>query len=230
MAQPLMPKATAVWLVENTALSFEQVAAFCGLHPLEVQGIADGEVAVGIRGLDPTVTGQLTKDEIERCEKDPSARLKLAEGVAKGPAKPRRGRYTPVSKRQERPNAIAWLLRNYPVLSESQIARLLGTTPATIAQVRNRTHWNVQNIQPQDPILLGLCSEPELIEQLTIARRREARAKERAEKAANPRPKKPKAPPPTAAEAAMVAADGGAPAPEAPPEPAANDDNAPSGA
>lgn len=185
MNQPLMPKATAVWLVENTTLSFDQIAEFCGLHPLEVKGIADGEVAVGIRGLDPTATGQLTKEEIERCEADPAARLKLAGGAIKGPAKPKRGRYTPVSKRHERPNAIAWLLRNYPMLSDSQIGRLLGTTPATIAQVRGRTHWNAPNITPQDPILLGLCSEAELLEQINIAKRREARAAERAEKAAN---------------------------------------------
>ena len=184
MSQPLMPKATAVWLVENTALSFEQIAAFCGLHPLEVQGIADGEVAVGIRGLDPMLTGQLTREEIERCERDPTARLTLAGTAAKGPSKPKRGRYTPVSKRHERPNAISWLLRNYPMLSDSQIGRLLGTTPATIGQVRARTHWNTPNISPQDPVLLGLCTEVELLEQINIAKRREARAAERAEKAA----------------------------------------------
>ncbi len=183
MNQPLMPKATAVWLVESTTLSFEQIAEFCGLHPLEVQGIADGEVAVGIRGFDPVSAGQLTMDEIERCQADPSARLKSASGIAKGPAKPQRGRYTPVSKRHERPNAIAWLLRNYPILSDSQVGRLLGTTPATIAQVRGRTHWNAQNISPQDPILLGLCSEAELLEQINITKRRAARAAERAEKA-----------------------------------------------
>ena len=148
MSQPLMPKATAVWLVENTALSFEQIAEFCGLHPLEVQGIADGEVAIGIRGFDPIMAGQLTKEEIERCEADPSARLNQTSGVVKGPAKPKRGRYTPVSKRHERPNAIAWLLRNYAMLSDSQVGRLLGTTPSTIAQVRGRTHWNAQNISP----------------------------------------------------------------------------------
>lgn len=185
MAQPLMPKATAVWLVENTALSFEQIAAFTGLHPLEVQGIADGEVAVGIRGLDPVLTGQLSAEEIARCEGDPALRLKIVGGVAETVTKPRRGRYTPVSKRHERPNAIAWLIRNYPVLSDSQVARLLGTTPATIAQVRARTHWNAANISPQDPVLLGLCSEAELLEQINIARRREERAAQRAEKGAN---------------------------------------------
>ena len=183
MSQPLMPKATAVWLVENTTLSFEQIAEFCALHPLEVQGIADGEVAVGIRGFDPIAAGQLSKEEIERCKADPSARLKPPGGVVKGPAKPPRGRYTPVSKRHERPNAIAWLLRNYPMLSDSQVGRLLGTTPATIAQVRGRTHWNAHNITPQDPILLGLCSEPELLEQINLAKRRAARAAERAENA-----------------------------------------------
>ncbi|MBM3481858.1 MAG: DUF1013 domain-containing protein [Alphaproteobacteria bacterium] len=213
MAQPLMPKATAVWLVENTALSFEQIAGFTGLHPLEVQGIADGEVAVGIRGLDPVSTGQLSTEEIARCEGDPAARLKIAGSVAETVTKPRRGRYTPVSKRHERPNAIAWLIRNYPVLSDSQVARLLGTTPATIAQVRGRTHWNAANISPQDPVLLGLCSEAELLEQINIARRREERAAQRAEKGAN-RPRKAATPKPDEAGATAAGSDvGGVDAP-----------------
>lgn len=213
MAQPLMPKATAVWLVENTALSFEQIADFTGLHPLEVQGIADGEVAVGIRGLDPVLTGQLTAEEVARCEADPKARLKIAGTVAETVTKQRRGRYTPVSKRHERPNAIAWLIRNYTMLSDSQVARLLGTTPATIAQVRGRTHWNAANISPQDPVLLGLCSEAELLEQINIARRREERAAARAEKGVA-RERKPKAAKPESSEApasAEAAAAGPAP-------------------
>jgi hypothetical protein len=219
MTQPLMPKATAVWLVENTALSFDQIAAFTGLHPLEVKGIADGEVAVGIRGLDPVLTGQLDAEEIKRCEADPNARLALAGGGPKVQAKPRRGRYTPVSKRHERPNAIAWLLRNYPILSDTQIARLLGTTPATIAQVRGRTHWNAANISPQDPVLLGLCSEAELLEQINLARRREARVAERAEKGEAPRAKQPKAPKPPRAKPSgeAVAAVEAAPQPDAEP-------------
>ncbi|MBT6441115.1 MAG: DUF1013 domain-containing protein [Alphaproteobacteria bacterium] len=179
MAQPLMPKATAVWLVDSTTLSFEQIAAFCGLHPLEVQGVADGEVAVGIRGLDPVAAGQVTREEVERCEADPSGRLVMIEPAAEVPKRVRRARYTPVSKRQERPNGIAWLLKNYPELSDAQIGKLLGTTKATITAVRDRTHWNTQQISPQDPLLLGICGEMELVEALNIARRRQTRAAER---------------------------------------------------
>ena len=179
MAQPLMPKATAVWLVDGTTLSFEQIAAFCGMHPLEVQGIADGEVAVGIRGLDPVAAGQVTREELERCEADPSGRLVMIEPAAEVPKRVRRARYTPVSKRQERPNGIAWLLKNYPELSDAQVGKLLGTTKATITAVRDRTHWNTQHISPQDPLLLGICGETELVEALNIARRRQTRAAER---------------------------------------------------
>ena len=179
MAQPLMPKATAVWLVDSTTLSFEQIAAFCGLHPLEVQGVADGEVAVGIRGLDPIAAGQVTREEVERCEADPSGRLVMIEPAAEVPKRVRRARYTPVSKRQERPNGIAWLLKNYPELSDAQVGKLLGTTKATITAVRDRTHWNTQHISPQDPLLLGICGEAELVEALNIARRRQTRAAER---------------------------------------------------
>lgn len=160
---PLMPKATAVWLVENTALSFEQIAAFCRLHPLEVKAIADGEAAQGIKGLDPIITGQLTREEIERAQRDVKHRLKLAERKVRVPEAKRRGpRYTPVSRRQDRPNAILWLLRNHPELKDAAIMRLVGTTKTTIQQIRERTHWNAANLQPMDPVTLGLCSQLEL--------------------------------------------------------------------
>jgi uncharacterized protein len=161
---PLMPKATAVWLVENTSLTFEQIADFCKLHPLEVKGIADGEVAQGIKGLDPITTGQLTREELDRAQADPALRLHLAETrVALPEAKPKKGpRYTPVSKRQDRPNAILWLVRNHAELKDSQIMRLVGTTKSTIQSVRERTHWNSQHLQPMDPVTLGLCSQIDL--------------------------------------------------------------------
>ncbi|WP_342360698.1 DUF1013 domain-containing protein [Terrarubrum flagellatum] len=162
---PLMPKATAVWLVDNTALTFEQIAAFCGLHPLEVKGIADGEVAAGIKGLDPVTSGQLTREELARAEKDSGVRLKvLAPKVAvPAPSTSRKGpRYTPLSRRQDRPNAILWLVRNHPELKDAQIMRLVGTTKSTIAQIRDRTHWNAAQLQPMDPVTLGLCSQIDL--------------------------------------------------------------------
>jgi len=163
MAVPLMPKATAVWLVENTSLTFEQIAAFCGLHPLEVQGIADGEVAQGIQGIDPIVNSQLAREEIDRCQGDPSARLRLLVQNLPQPAKRTKGpRYTPVAKRQDKPDGIAWLLRHHPELRDSQIAKLIGTTKSTITAVRERTHWNSTNIRPRDPVLLGLCQQGEL--------------------------------------------------------------------
>jgi hypothetical protein len=173
MAQPLMPKATAVWLVDNSSLSFEQIADFCELHVLEVQAIADGEVAPGMHGLDPIANGQLTRDEIERCSGDPDSRLKMAEPtVPKPKARPKGARYTPVSKRQDRPDAIAWLLKTYPELSDAQICRLIGTTKPTIATVRDKTHRNTANIKPQSPVYLGLCSSDELEKLVVIARAR----------------------------------------------------------
>ena len=184
MAELLMPKATAVWLVDSTTLTFDQIAAFCGLHPLEVQGIADGEVAIGIRGLDPIANGQVTREEIQRCEQDSSLRLEAIGPVAEVPQRARRARYTPVSKRQDRPNAIAWLLKNYDELSDAQIGKLLGTTKATITAVRERTHWNTPNITPQDPILLGICNEAELLDAVRKARTKAERAAARDEKAA----------------------------------------------
>ncbi|NNM73554.1 DUF1013 domain-containing protein [Enterovirga aerilata] len=162
---PLMPKATAVWLVENTSLTFEQIAEFCHLHPLEVKGIADGEVAQGIKGADPITGGQLTREEIDRAAADPSYRLKMAPPKVKLPEiKPtRRGpRYTPVSRRHDRPNAILWLIRNHPELKDAQIIRLVGTTKSTIQQIRERTHWNSASLQPMDPVTLGLCSQIDL--------------------------------------------------------------------
>ncbi len=163
-AIPLMPKATAVWLVENTALSFEQIADFCKLHPLEVQAIADGEAAQTIKGLDPVVTGQLSRETIEKAERDPTARLSLAEPKVRAPATVKRKgpRYTPVSRRQDRPNAILWLLRNHPELKDAAIMRLVGTTKPTIESIRGRTHWNANNLQPTDPVALGLCSQIDL--------------------------------------------------------------------
>src|SRR5262245_30771446 len=170
----LMPKATAVWLVENTALSFEQIAEFCGMHLLEVKGIADGDVAAGIKGMDPISSGQLTREEIGRGERDPTYRLKLADSkIAIPPVKTKRGpRYTPVSRRQDRPNAVLWLLRNHPELKDSQIVRLVGTTKPTIAQIRQRTHWNSPNLVPQDPVALGLCSQTDLDAEVKKAARR----------------------------------------------------------
>ena len=163
MRSPLMPKATAVWLVENTSLTFEQIAEFCGLHPLEVQAIADGEVAIQMQGLDPVANGQTTADEIERCQADPEARLKLLpQAVPQQFVRHRGPRYTPISKRQDKPDAIMYLLRTHPELSDTQITKLIGTTKPTIQAVRDRTHWNSQNIKPRHPVGLGLCTLDEL--------------------------------------------------------------------
>ncbi|AWK87104.1 DUF1013 domain-containing protein [Azospirillum thermophilum] len=173
MALPLMPKATAVWLVENTALTFEQIAEFCGMHSLEVQAIADGEVAVGMVGLDPVANGQLTKEEIERCERNPNLRLKLLVPDLPLPATRSKGpRYTPITKRGDKPDAIAWLVKHHPELSDAQTCRLIGTTKPTIAAVRDKTHWNAPNIKPRNPVLLGLCTQRELEEALALAIRR----------------------------------------------------------
>ena len=164
MSQPLMPKATAVWLVENTALTFDQIAVFCGLHPLEIQGIADGEVANGIRGMDPVAASQLTQDEITRCEGDSTQQLKLLrKDNLPAPSKRTRGpRYTPIAKRQEKPDGISWLVRHHPELSDADITKLIGTTRKTIQAIRDRSHWNMSNITPRDPVLLGLCRQSDL--------------------------------------------------------------------
>ena len=161
---PLMPKATAVWLVENTSLTFDQIAEFCKLHPLEVKGIADGEVAAGIKGHDPITSNQLSREEIAKAEKNPEHQLKIAQSKVRLPEiKPRRGaRYTPLSRRQDRPNAILWLIRNHSELKDAQIMRLAGTTKTTLEAIRSRTHWNSAQLQPMDPVTLGLCSQIEL--------------------------------------------------------------------
>jgi uncharacterized protein len=179
---PLMPIATAVWLIDNTSLTFDQVAEFCGLHPLQVRGVADGDVGGGVRGIDPITTHQLARDEIEKGQQDPDYKLKIlppktivAERTRKGP------RYTPVSKRQNRPDAIAWMVRNHPEIADAQIAKLLGTTKTTIQSVRDRSHWNSTNLQPQDPVGLGLCTQIDLD---TIVRK--AAAKRAKLEAANP--------------------------------------------
>jgi len=173
---PMMPKATAVWLVDNTTLTFDQVAAFCGLHPLEVQAIADGEVATGMAGLDPIASDQLTAEEIARSKKDANAKLQLLKSDMPLPTSRAKGaRYTPVSKRQDKPDGIAWLLRTFPELSDAQIGKLLGTTKPTITAIRDRTHWNAPNIRPRDPVDLGLCARGELDEAVQKARQRATR-------------------------------------------------------
>jgi hypothetical protein len=187
MTAPLMPKATAVWLVENTSLTFEQIADFCGLHPLEIQAIADGEVANQMQGLDPVANGQTTAEEIARCQADPQARLKLSAQALppqlfrhKGP------RYTPIAKRQDKPDAIAFLLKSYPEMTEAQISKLIGTTKPTIAAVRDRTHWNSSNIKPRHPVELGLCTFEELEDMVA---RRALRPRSAARKRRGRRPK-----------------------------------------
>ncbi|MBL8660019.1 MAG: DUF1013 domain-containing protein [Rhodospirillales bacterium] len=173
MARPLMPKATAVWLTENTTLTFDQIAEFCEMHPLEVQAIADGEVAIGMQGRDPIATGELTQEEIDRCSADPAAHLQHSEiNIPMPEARPKGARYTPVSKRQDRPDAIAWLIKNYTELSDAQVCKLVGTTKPTIDKVRERTHWNSANIKPRNPVSLGICSERELEKEVDLARAR----------------------------------------------------------
>lgn len=182
--KPLMPKATAVWLVDNTSLTFDQIAEFCGLHNLEVKGIADGDVAQGIKGMDPITSGQLTRDEIAKGEEDSSHRLELSDhSVAVPQIKRKRApRYTPVSRRQDRPNAVLWLLRNHEELKDSQIIRLVGTTKPTIQQIRDRTHWNSSQLQPQDPVTLGLCSQIDLDGEVQKAAKRLERERKVAER------------------------------------------------
>src|SRR6202000_1685705 len=173
MASPLMPKATAVWLVENTGLTFDQIAEFCGLHRLEVQGIADGEVAVGMVGLDPIAGGQDTHVDIERAEKDPSARLHLVIKDLPAPSKRGKGpRYTPVTKRGDKPDAIAWLLKSAPNLSDTQIGQLIGTPKTTIQAVKTRTHETSATLKPRSPVMLGLCTQAELEDAMAKARKR----------------------------------------------------------
>jgi hypothetical protein len=161
--KPIMAKATAVWLVDNTTITFKQIADFVGMHELEVQGIADGDVATGVKGFDPVANNQLTAEEIEKAEKDPSHKLKLKFNPAAAGEEKRRGpRYTPLSKRQDRPASILWLVKFHPELSDGQVSKLVGTTKPTIQAIRERTHWNISNIDPIDPVALGLCKQSEL--------------------------------------------------------------------
>jgi uncharacterized protein len=182
--KPLMPKATAVWLVDNTSLTFEQIAEFCGLHPLEVKGIADEDVAKGIKGQDPVSSGQLTREGIEEAEKNPKTRLKMAPPKHKMPAvkQKKAPRYTPVSKRQDKPDAVYWILRNHPEFADADIIRLIGTTKATIQKIRERSHWNATNIKAVDPVTLGLCSQLELDFAVARAGAKKDRADKRAGK------------------------------------------------
>lgn len=175
MTLPLMPKATAVWLIEKTGLTFEQIADFCGMHPLEVQAIADGEVAQGIVGYDPVANKQTSAEQIKQCEADPAARLKVLESSLPGTKRSKGARYTPVAKRIDRPDAIAFVLRNFPQVQDAQIVKLLGTTKETIQKVRERSHWNSANIKPRDPVILGLCKQSDLNDAVAAANHRAER-------------------------------------------------------
>ncbi len=175
MSLPLMPKATAVWMIDKTALTFEQIADFCGMHALEIQAIADGEVAQGIIGYDPVANKQVTAEDIARCEANPALRLKLLAAPEQHQKKQKGGRYTPVAKRNDRPDAIAFLLRNFPHLTDAQVVKLLGTTKDTIQKIRDRSHWNSSNIKPRDPVILGLCKQSDLNDAVAAANDRLAR-------------------------------------------------------
>src|ERR1700729_533521 len=182
--RPLMPKAPAVWLVDNTSLTFEQIAEFCGLHPLEVKGIADEDVAKGIKGQDPVTSGQLTREQIAEAETNPKLRLKMAPPKYKmPPVKMKKApRYTPVSKRQDKPDAVYWILRNHPEFADADIIKLIGTTKSTIQKIRERSHWNAPNIKAVDPVTLGLCSQLELDLAVERASQRRDRMMRKAEK------------------------------------------------
>lgn len=162
---PIMPKATAVWLIDNTTLTFKQIADFCSMHELEIRGIADGDVAQGIIGIDPIISGQLSRDELDRCVKDPQAVMRMSANVTHSllaPKKKKPTKYTPVARRQDKPDAIYWLLKTCPEIDDAQITKLIGTTKTTIATIRDRSHWNMKNIRPRDPVLLGICSQFDL--------------------------------------------------------------------
>ena len=222
MAQPLMPKATAVWLVDNTTLTFEQIAAFCELHILEVSAIADDEVATGIVGRDPIASGQLTQEEIERCGADPAATLAMTKQRELPARKFRQTRYTPLAKRQDKPDAIAWMVRNHSEVSDAQIGKLLGTTKNTIRSIRENTHWNSPNIRPRDPVMLGLCTQVNLNE--TVARAAKKNSRANAKKATAPVAEAPVAEQAAPAEPEPVEtapAEEAAPAESAPDEPTA---------
>ena len=178
MTLPLMPKATAIWLVENTALTFKQIADFCGMHELEIKGIADGEVGMGIKGLNPMSTNQLTKEEIDIATNDSEHSLELIQNeiTQQTERDPKQKKYTPLSKRQERPDAISWLLRNHPELKDSQIAKLVGSTKNMVVSIKTKANWNMSNIRPQDPVGLGLCKQIDLDDALEKADRSQKRA------------------------------------------------------
>jgi hypothetical protein len=172
---PILPKATAIWLIENTCLTFKQIAEFCGMHELEIKAMADGDVAIGIKGNDPIALNQLTEEEIARCSVDPNAKLSLAMNATQKLIRRKKktiAKYTPLARRHEKPDAIYWLLKNHPEIPDSKIVKLIGTTKITIASIRNRVHWNIKALQPRDPVLLGLCSQIEmnnLIEEVMLA-------------------------------------------------------------
>ena len=174
MSGPLMPKSTAVWLVEHTSLTFEQISKFCNLHILEIQGIADGEVALGIQGKNPIMSGELSKEEIVRCEQDQSKSLEIIKDIIPLSSSLKKGkkRFTPASRRQVIPDAISWLLKYYPELSDPQISKLIGTTKGTINSIKTREHWNIQNISPRDPVLLALCTQSSLSEVVMKAKKK----------------------------------------------------------
>jgi hypothetical protein len=175
MAKPIMAKATAVWLVDNTTISFKQIADFVEMHELEVQGIADGDVAAGVKGFDPISNNQLTQEEIDTAQGDIMHRIKLKfNAAAEGEEKRRGPRYTPLSKRQDRPASIYWLVKFHPELTDGQVSKLVGTTKPTIQAIRERTHWNISNIQPIDPVALGLCKQSELDEAVQKAAAKKA--------------------------------------------------------
>ncbi|MSO72316.1 MAG: DUF1013 domain-containing protein [Rhodospirillaceae bacterium] len=223
MSLPLMPKATAVWLVENTALSFDQIADFTGMHELEVQAIADGEVAVGIVGANPITNGQLTQEELDQAQADPKFKLKMTKTDIPIPrARAKGARYTPVSKRQDRPDAISWLLKHHADLTDAQLSRLIGTTKPTILSVRDRSHWNAANIKPQNPVTLGLCTEAELEKAVVIAQRRASNAAKAKVREANRREREAKAAAAAAEAAASATAQPPAPDAHAPPPAAAS--------
>jgi hypothetical protein len=201
MAKILMPKATAVWLIDNTTLTFEQIAEFCELHPLEVKGIADGEVAENMRGADPVASGELTREEIEKGEQDKTYTLQMPPLKHASVPEPKKkgARFTPVSRRKDRPDAIAWFLRHHPEVTDAQISKLIGTTKSTIESVRSRQHWNAQNLKPVDPVTLGLCSQIELDSVVSKAAAKKAQAREEKDaRFAGPTLRKVVTPPPAA--------------------------------
>jgi len=180
--KPFMPKATAVWLVENTKISFKQIADFCSLHELEVKGIADGDVAKGIKAYNPILAGQLTREEIEACSKDINKKIVLNKKNLDIKSQQKKKRYVPLSKRQDRPDAIVWLIKNYPQLSDGQIAKLIGSTKNTASLIRNKNYWNSSNLSAKDPVVSNLCSQIDIQKAVEKANRRVIRKKKELEK------------------------------------------------